>query len=171
MRSLGATHLLVLLALVVLVLDSRRLHTLVGAAVRGRRGVGRVPDLPSGTNGEKVGLPLRQIQMRHHVDWQDGGIGWDGPEVLPADDAGQGLVDRSNDLFRNEPETTAGYGDVPADAGDAAPTEPSRWLPVLWKPFPAFLVVADDWPPAETPATGTAASWSAIDRAACSSTR
>ena len=36
-------------------------------------------------NPDQVGLPLRQIQLRHHVDWRDGRMGWAGPEILPVD--------------------------------------------------------------------------------------
>jgi hypothetical protein len=85
MPSLGGTHLLVLLLVVVLLLDSRRLRALVGATVGHRRDAVSGPGIPAGAYGDKVGLPLRQVQMRIHVDWEDGGIGWDGPEILPDD--------------------------------------------------------------------------------------
>ncbi|MGH9008321.1 MAG: hypothetical protein ACRDYF_00565, partial [Acidimicrobiia bacterium] len=84
MRSLGAAHLIMLLVFVVLVLDSRRLHALARSTGRARRD--SQSGIPAGANPDQVGLPLRQIQMRIHVDWQDGGIGWEGPEVLPADE-------------------------------------------------------------------------------------
>jgi hypothetical protein len=85
MPSLGVTHLLVLVVLVVLVFDSRRLHGLTRSMVRSRHGFRPERGIPPGANPDQVGLPLRQIQMRKHVDWQDGGIGWGGPEVLPVD--------------------------------------------------------------------------------------
>lgn len=82
MQSLGAAHLLVFLVLVVLTLDSRRLRALVRSGLR-RRESGSRRGMPPGADPDRVGLPLVQIQMRRHVDWQDGGLGWDGPEVLP----------------------------------------------------------------------------------------
>jgi hypothetical protein len=115
MHSLGGMHLLVLLVFVVLVLDSRRVRALVGSAGRDRRDSGSGQGMPAGVDGDRVGLPLGQIQMRIHVDWEDGGIGWEGPEILPVD----------------EP---------PAEADAAAGAEPNPALPVLWKPFPAFLL-------------------------------
>ena len=117
MHSLGGIHLFVLALFVVLVLDSRRLRAVVGSAGRGQRAAGGGPGIPSGVDGDRVGLPLGQIQMRIHVDWEDGGIGWDGPEILPADE--------------------------PAVAEVAPAVEPNRALPVLWQPFPAFLL--DEW--------------------------
>lgn len=107
MRSFGAADLLVALVLIVLLFDSRRLHALARTAGRGR------PDsaagIPAGAHPDRVGLTLRHIQMRHHVDWQDGGIGWEGPEILPPDES-------------EEPEP-----------------EPSPApLPVLWQPFAAL---------------------------------
>ena len=113
MQSLGAAHLLVIVVLVVLALDSRRLHALARSGGRSRREPDGGRGIPPGANPDRVGLPLVQIQMRHHVDWQDGGIGWEGPEILPAD----------------EPETTF------------PEPEPNPALPVLWKPFPALLPV------------------------------
>ncbi len=119
MHSFGGIHLLVLALFVVLVLDSRRLRAVVGSAGRDQRAAaGGGPGIPSGVDGDRVGLPLAQIQMRIHIDWEDGGIGWDGPEILPAD----------------EP---------PAEAEVAPAEEPNRALPVLWQPFPAFLL--DEW--------------------------
>ena len=116
MRSLGSTHLLMLAAFVVLVLDSRRFHALARLTGRSRRDPRRAArGIPAGAHPDQVGLPLRQIQMRTNVDWQDGGIGWDGPEILPAE----------------EP------ADDPADAPEEP--EPNRFLPILWKPFPALL--------------------------------
>ena len=115
MHSLGGTHLLVLALFVVLVLDSRRLRAVVGSAGRDHRTAGGGPGIPSGVDGDRVGLPLGQIQMRIHVDWEDGGIGWDGPEILPADE-------------------------LPAVGEVAPPAEPNRALPVLWQPYPAFLL-------------------------------
>ncbi|HYH52179.1 MAG TPA: hypothetical protein VEG38_21765 [Acidimicrobiia bacterium] len=112
MPSFGAADLLVLLVFVVLVLDSRRLHALARSSGRGR------PDLtvgiPAGAHPDRAGLTLRHIQMRHHVDWEDGGIGWDGPEILPFDE-------------REECEAFA------------EPEASPDLLPVLWKPFPALL--------------------------------
>ncbi len=81
MRSLGATHLIMLLVFVVLVLDSRRLRDLARRRRESRLGI------PAGGNPDRVGLTLRQIQMRTHVDWQDGGAGREAPEVLPADES------------------------------------------------------------------------------------
>jgi hypothetical protein len=114
MQSLGAAHVVMLLVLVVLAFDSRRLHALARSTARARRDP--QPGIPPGANPDQVGLPLRQIQMRIHVDWQDGGIGWDGPEVLPADE-----VDDATVL---------------ADATPEALT--SQALPVLWNPFRAL---------------------------------
>ena len=79
---LGAAQLIMLLVVVVLVLDSRRLRALTRRARRDSQ-IG----IPAGGNPDRVGLTLREIQMRTHVDWQDGGIGWEGPEVLPADES------------------------------------------------------------------------------------
>ena len=107
----GAAHLLVLLVFVVLVLDSRRLHALVRSTGRGRRGALSGNGIPPGADSERVGLRLGQIQLRNHVDWQDGGGRWEGPEILPVD----------------EP-----------DAAPSRESEPSRLLPVLWAPFPAL---------------------------------
>ena len=84
MRSLGAIPILMLLVLVVLALDSRRLHALARSTVRDRRAT--EVRIPPGANPDQVGITLRQIQMRTHVDWEDGGIGREGPEILPADD-------------------------------------------------------------------------------------
>lgn len=83
MRSLGAIPILMLLVLVVLALDSRRLHALARSTVRDRRAT--EVRIPAGANPDRVGLTLRQIQMRIYVDWEDGGIGWEGPEILPAE--------------------------------------------------------------------------------------
>lgn len=63
MRSLGAAQLMILLVFVVLVLDSRRLRALTRRARR--------DSIPPGGNPDRVGLTLRQIQMRTHVDGQD----------------------------------------------------------------------------------------------------
>lgn len=114
MPSFGAAELLVLLMFVVLVLDSRRLHTLARAGGRSRE---VTAGIPAGAEPDRVGLTLRHIQMRHHIDWQDGGIGWDGPEILPADEPDDELVDEVVDA---EPEAGPGR------------------LPVLWKPFAAL---------------------------------
>lgn len=69
MRSLGAV--LVLMVFVVLVLDSRRIRALV----RSKGGQRRDPQagIPAGADPDRVGLTLRQIQMRFPVDGQDGG--------------------------------------------------------------------------------------------------
>jgi hypothetical protein len=83
MRSLGVTHLFMLAAFVVLVFDSRRLNALTRLTGRERRLFTRGRGIPAGANPDQVGLPLRQIQMRTNVDWQDGGIGWEGPEIPP----------------------------------------------------------------------------------------
>ena len=69
MRSLGAV--LLLLAFVVLVLDSRRLRALVRSKGWPRRD--SQAGIPAGDNPDRVGLTLRQIQMRIPVDRQDGG--------------------------------------------------------------------------------------------------
>ena len=95
MRSLGAIPLVMLLVLVLLALDRRRLHTLARSTGRTRRETQGA--IPPGSNPDRVGLTLRQIQMRNHVDREDGGVGWDGPEVLPADEfdkAPAGEIDR-----------------------------------------------------------------------------
>lgn len=128
MRSFGAVHLLVLVVLVVLALDSRRLHALARTTGRGRRDSIGAPTIPAGANPDQVGLPLRQIQMRHHVDWQDGGLGWEGPEILPVE----------------EPDV------APVDEDTGPEVGPNRALPVLWQPFPAL-------PAASALATSTAA--------------
>ncbi len=75
----GAAQLIMLLVVVVLVLDSRRLRALTRRARR--------DSIPAGGNPDRVGLTIRQIQMRTHVDWEDGGAGWEGPEILPADES------------------------------------------------------------------------------------
>jgi hypothetical protein len=140
MQNLGAGHLLVLVIFVALVLDSRRLHALARSATRGRRDSIGGQGIPPGANPDRVGLGLGQIQMRHHVDWLDGGTGWEGPEILPVD----------------EPEVAPiGESDGgPADGGPSPEPQPSRALPLLWEPFPALAAAgADgDWPQAETPA-------------------
>lgn len=115
MPSLGGAHLLVVVMLVVLVFDSRRLHGLA----RTVRGSDLDRGIPPGDNPDRVGLTLRQIQMRQHVDWQDGGIGWGGPEVLPVDE-----VD-----------------DAPAHV--SADPEDNRALPVLWQTFRALPAASD----------------------------
>ena len=107
MRSLGATHLVLLLLFVGLLLDSRRFHALARVTGRARRDSGA--GIPAG-DPDRVGLTLRQIQMRTYVDWEDGGLAWDGPEVLPADE--------------------------PVEATPEEP--PSHALPVLWRPFLAL---------------------------------
>jgi hypothetical protein len=125
MRSLDVTHLLMLVAFVALVLDSRRLNPLARLNGRGRRVFTSGHGIPAGANPEQVGLPLRQIQMRVHVDWQDGGIGWEGPEILPLDEPDVVLVE-----------------DDPTP-----PPEHTPALPVLWKPFPALPAAGatGDW--------------------------
>ena len=87
MPSFGAADLLVLLVFVVLVLDSRRLRAFARATGRARHDL--TGGIPAGAHPDRVGLTLRQIQMRHHVDWEDGGIGWDGPEILPTDESAE----------------------------------------------------------------------------------
>jgi hypothetical protein len=116
MGSLGATHLVVIVVLVALAVDSRRLHDLARATRRTRRGGGWERGIPPGANPDQVGITLRQIQMRIHVDWQDGGIGWDGPEILPGDDADDDPVEDAEPV------------DPPAPAGAL----------VLWQPFRAL---------------------------------
>ena len=137
MRSLGAADLLVVLMFVVLMLDSRRLHALVRPTGRARRAARSGPGIPAGLHPDRVGLSLHHIQMRIHVDWQDGGVGWEGPEILPAD----------------EPDDTA--TDAPGSHPDATRphVEPGRTLPVLWKPFPALPAAGatGDWPQTDTP--------------------
>ncbi|MEW6472890.1 MAG: hypothetical protein AB1679_11515 [Actinomycetota bacterium] len=136
MQSLGAADLLVLVVFVALVLDSRRLRALARSAVGGRRDSSADRGIPPGANPDQAGLPLRQIQMRLQIDWEDGGAGWDGPEILPAHES----------------------GDAPADAPvDAAPTpeaEPNRALPVLWRPFLPLLAGGDQ--PTSTTSSPTA---------------
>ena len=85
MKSFGAADLLVLLVFVVLILDSRRLHAFARSTGRARHDL--TAGIPAGAHPDRVGLTLRHIQMRHHVDWEDGGIGWDGPEILPTDES------------------------------------------------------------------------------------
>lgn len=124
MHSFGVAEVLVLLVFVLLILDSRRLHAL--AHGRSRR---EQPDgIPAGGNPDQVGLILRDIQMRRHVDWEDGAPGWEGlPEVLPVEEEDDLMVEEPDGLFADEAE------DEPAGA------EPNRALPVLWKPFAALL--------------------------------
>jgi hypothetical protein len=117
MRSLGIANLLVLAAIVALVLDSRRFNALARSTGRGRRLFTSGRGIPAGANPDQVGITLRQIQMRTNRDWQDGGYGWDGPEVPPAEES----------------------ADPPAPARTKAPADPGRFLPVLWRPYPAFL--------------------------------
>jgi hypothetical protein len=138
MRSLGAAHLLVFGLFVVLVLDSRRLHTLARLTGRGRRDPLVRQGIPSGSHAEQVGIPLRLIQMRIHVDWQDGGLGWDGPEILEVDECDDG----------------------PAGDDTAGPPRPGPSLPVLWKPFPALLPAGatGNWLQPETPELVTSGS-------------
>jgi hypothetical protein len=119
MRSLGATHLLVLALFVVLTLDSRRLHALARLTSRGRKDLQPDRGIPAGAHPDRVGLPLAQIQMRTNVDWQDGGAGWDGPEVLPVEESEDGQVDDPGPEPRHNPA-----------------------LPVLWKPFPPWATPA-----------------------------
>ena len=69
MRSLGAIFLL--LAFVVLMLDSRRFRALVRS--NGWRRHDPQAGMPAGANPDRVGLTLRQIQMRIPADRQDGG--------------------------------------------------------------------------------------------------
>jgi hypothetical protein len=105
--------LLLLVVFVVLVLDSRRLRALARSTVRVRRDAVADRGIPAGADPDQVGITLRHIQMRAQIDWQDGGRGWDGPEILPTDDSEPSPVD-----------------DAPAEP------EPKRALPVLWKPMP-----------------------------------
>lgn len=86
MQTFGAADLLVLLVFVVLVLDSRRLRALARAKRRGRRSFTTGPGIPPGANPDRAGLTLRDIQMRRHVDWEDGGLDREGPEILPAEE-------------------------------------------------------------------------------------
>lgn len=116
-------HLLVLAVFVALLLDSRRLHALARSTGRARHVSARGHGIPAGANPDQVGLPLRQIQMRLNVDWADGGLGWDGPEILPADDSDGAPVDTDT-----APDGTR--------AGEES--EPNRALPVLWQPFRAL---------------------------------
>jgi hypothetical protein len=146
MRSLGAAHLLTLGLFVVLVLDSRRLHALARFTGRRRDPLPR-QGIPGGANAERVGIPLGLIQMRINVDWQDGGLGWEGPEILEVDE----YEDQDDDDDEDE--------DGPAGDDTAAPAGPSLFLPVLWKPFPALPAAGatGEWPQPETPVlVGTA---------------
>jgi hypothetical protein len=86
MQTFGAADLLILLVFVVLVLDSRRLHALARSKRRGRPST-TGPGFPPGANPDRAGLTLRDIQMRRHVDWEDGGLGREGPEILPAEES------------------------------------------------------------------------------------
>ena len=168
MRSLGAPHLLMLLVLVLLALDSRRLHTLARSSTgRGRRDPARDQGIPAGANPDQVGLPLRQIQMRHHVDWQDGGVGWEGLEILPFDGTDEVSASIESDGSGGEPDAAA----LDGSAADGEPTPeaeprpaleaaPRPALPVLWKPFPALPAAgaSGDWPPAGTRALAASGS-------------
>jgi len=168
MRSLGAPHLLMLLVLVLLALDSRRLHTLARSSTgRGRRDPGRDQGIPAGANPDQVGLPLRQIQMRHHVDWQDGGAGWEGPEILPGD--GTDALSDSIECDGSGGGPAAAALDGPAGDRDQAPEAAQHpaleaaarpALPVLWQPFPALPAAgaSGDWPPDEAPALAASGS-------------
>lgn len=98
MQTFGAADLLVLLVFVALVLDSRRLRSLARSKRRGRLSA-TGQSISSGANPDRAGLTLRDIQMRRHVDWADGGLGWEGPEILPADE--------SEGLPRRAPSTTS----------------------------------------------------------------
>ncbi len=122
MESLGAVPLVMLVVLVVLALDSRRLHALARSKVRDRRET--KGGIPPGANPDQVGLPLRQIQMRIHVDWEDGGVGWEGPEILPADEVDEAHFSEFSDA---------------TDVVDVSPeAQTSETMPVLWRPFPAL---------------------------------
>jgi hypothetical protein len=101
MQSLGAVHLVMVLVLVVLALDSRRLHAWARSTRRTRRDT--QTGIPPGASPDQVGLPLGQIQMRIHVDWQDGGLGWEGPEILPADESDGALLPVLWNQFRGLP--------------------------------------------------------------------
>jgi len=139
MPSLGAAHVLVVLVFFGLVLDSRRLRSLAGRSTgrRRRHRHGRGPSgIPAG-NLDRVGLPLRLVQMRINVDWQDGGAGWDGPEVLPGDDADGGPGDETGNALFSEDDDPFLAGEPVAEP--AGLTEPRSYLPVIWKPFPALL--------------------------------
>jgi hypothetical protein len=140
MKRLSAPDLLVFVAFLALVLDSRRFRALARSTGQDRRRSVSGRGIPAGASPEQVGLPLRQIQMRIHVDWQDGGIGWQGPEVLPV----------------NEPE------DAPVGENTTAPgAEPNRSMPVLWTPFPALPQAGATgcWPHPETPVLSSPESW------------
>jgi hypothetical protein len=89
MQSLGAADLLVLVVFVALVLDSRRLRALARSAVGGRRDSSADRGIPPGANPDQAGLPLRQIQMRLQIDWEDGGAGWDGARRRRPDAGGR----------------------------------------------------------------------------------
>lgn len=151
MPSFGAAELLVLFVFVVLVLDSRRLHTLARSGGRSRPVV--TAGIPAGAHPDRVGLTLRDIQMRHHVDWEDGGIGWDGPEILPADDEAD---DEADDMLLEVDAAPEAESDPEPDRDP----EPARaLLPVLWKPFPALPAAgaAGDWAqPSSTTSSPTA---------------
>src|SRR5438874_4081864 len=67
MQRLGTPDLLVLFMFVALVLDSRRFHAFLRSADRGRRRSTTGGGIPAGADPTRVGLPLRQIQMRNHV--------------------------------------------------------------------------------------------------------
>lgn len=122
--------LLLLLAFVALLLDSRRVRALARSTVGALRGTGAHRGIPAGADPDRVGITLRQIQMRAHVDWEDGGVGWDGPEILPVEDP---------DDFSAAPEPPAG-----------------SLLPVLWRPFPALPAAGQAGQPASTTSSPTA---------------
>jgi hypothetical protein len=147
MHSLGAGHLLVLVVFVALVLYSRRLHALGRPAGRRRRDSVSGQGIPPGANPDRVGLPLGQIQMRHHVDWLDGGMRREGPEILPVD----------------EPDVAPFAGsDCAAVDNDSCPEpQPSAAWPLPREPFPALAAAgaAEDRPQAETPVLGKLESW------------
>ncbi len=152
MRSLGLADLLVLLLFAVLVFDSRRLHALARSRGWSRRDSTSGPGIPDGSNPDQVGLSLRHIQMRHHIDWQDGGLGREGPEILP--------VDADDTPIGDDPPVEAA---TPVDA-EPPEVEPTPAQPIPWKPFlPALPAAgaAGNWPQAETPALIPSASASA----------
>ena len=117
MRSLGVIDLLVFAMFVALVLDSRRLNELARSTGRGRRLFTSERGIPAGANPDQVGITLRQVQMRTNRDWEDGGFGWEGPEILPVEES---------DAIR-------------VDAPTEPPADPDRFLRVLWRPFPALI--------------------------------
>jgi hypothetical protein len=127
MRSLGVTDLLVLVMFVVLVLDSRRLRSLARAPGRSGRDVTMEAGMPAGSDPDLVGITLRQIQLRRYVDSEDGGVGWDGPEILPLDEDDEDEVEDEESLEEILVALDAQFDDLPAPRHHR-PTVALHWI-------------------------------------------